>query len=119
MRNITCELAILASLQFTDILPTGGEAIPNIPAFPFIGESSLDPNDPIRKLLLITGSSMKLDTTRNATIIKVRKFQKALRNVHVYFIVDATASMRRYYPKIAEAINEFSDWSEAANSGIM
>ena len=105
------------SSNSTDILPKGGEAIPNIPAFPFIGESSLDPNDPIRELLLITGSSMKLDTTRDGTIRKVRKFQKALRNVHVYFIVDATASMRRYYPKIAEAINEFSNWSERVNSG--
>ena len=105
-----------------DILPEDGEAIPNIPAFPFLGKSSLDANDPIRKLLLITGSSMTIDSEEIEIIRKVRKYRDKLKNVHIYFIVDATASMKRYYPKIAEAINKFStfaqDWNEGQNVAI-
>ena len=100
-----------------DILPVDGEAIPNIPAFPFIGESSLDPNDPIRKLLLITGSSMTIDNDEIEIIRQVRRFKNKLKNIHVYFIVDATASMERYYGKIAEAINKFSTFAQRWNQG--
>lgn len=100
-----------------DILPEDGEAIPNIPAFPFIGESSLDPNDPIRELLLITGSSMTIDNEDLEIMRKVRDYKNKLKNVHIYFIVDATASMKRYYPKIAEVINKFSTFAEAWNAG--
>ena len=101
----------------TEILPNGGELIPDIPAFPFIGKSTLDANDPLRELLLITGSSMEINQTDIEIREKIKVFKKKLQNVHVYFIVDATASMKRYYSDIAEAIYEYTDWADRWNSG--
>ena len=100
-----------------NILPPNGEQIPVVPAFPFIGKSSVDSNDPIRELLIVEGSSMDVDEDEIDTRIRVQNLRNKLQNIHVYFIVDATASMKRYYPGIADAINEFNAWSNTWNSG--
>ena len=83
-----------------NILPPNGEQIPVVPAFPFIGKSSVDSNDPIRELLIVEGSSMNVDEDEIDTRIRVQNLRNKLQNIHVYFIVDATASMKRYYPEL-------------------
>jgi len=80
------------------------ERIPMVPAFPFIGESTTDPSDPIRQILNITGFSMNVNSDDLRIKRELEKLQNQLSKVHVYFIVDATASMSKYYPAIAKAI---------------
>lgn len=84
------------------------ELIPQVPAFPFIGESSYDSTDPLREILTITGFSMEIDDDVINIQNRIRQLQDQLSNIHIYFIVDATASMRKYYPEIAQAIQSLN-----------
>jgi hypothetical protein len=93
------------------------ERIPQVPAYPFIGESSYDPNDPLRELLTIQGFSMSVDNSDIENKRLIDELQAQLSNIHVYFIVDATASMRKYYPDIAESIKSLSNQFNALSEG--
>ena len=99
------------------ILPPDGEQIPVVPAFPFIGKSTSNSDDPVRELLFVTGSSMTVSEDEIDTRLRIQALRNKLQKIHVYFIVDATASMRRYYEGIAKAINDFNAWSNTWNSG--
>lgn len=93
------------------------ERVPMVPAYPFIGESSFDSGDPIRELLTIQGFSMDVDPDVIATKRLIESLQAQLSNIHIYFIVDATASMRRYYPRIAESIKSLNNQFKVLSSG--
>ena len=88
--------------------------IPLVPAFPDVGESMRrEIDNKQRELLTIVGASTSPET--GISIVAIQKNLRALRdtlgNVNLLFIVDATASMGRYFPEIARSISEINEWS--------
>jgi len=88
--------------------------IPLVPAFPDVGESMRrEIENKQRELLTIVGASTSPKT--GIPIINIQKNLRALKdklgNVNLLFIVDATASMGRYFPEIAKSISEINEWS--------
>lgn len=93
------------------------ERIPQVPAYPFIGESSFDSNNPLREILTIQGFSMSVNQSDIDNKRLIDDLQAQLSNIHVYFIVDATASMRKYYPDIASSIQSLNDQFKKLSQG--
>ena len=91
--------------QRTMAFPTSERLhIPNVPAFPFIGESSRDAEDPIREILTITGTSMNPSDAIDRIKKDIEQLEQQISKINLFFIVDATASMKNYYPAIAQSI---------------
>lgn len=92
------------------------ERVPMVPAFPCVGQSSADPNDPVREILKITGFSMNVNSDALKIKRELEKLQEQLSKIHIYFIVDATASMSKYYAAIAKAIEKLNRQFKDLNS---
>ena len=90
------------------------ETIPLTPAFPDVGEGMRRTiGNPQRELLTIVGSSTTaggqdeiLRVTR-----RLQELSDKIKNVNLLFVVDATASMGRYFPEIAKIIRDINEWS--------
>jgi len=88
--------------------------IPLTPAFPDVGEGMRRTiENKRRELLAIVGSSTTVVGIGGIIEMK-RKLQELkdkIKNVNLLFVVDATASMGRYFPEIARSITSINEWS--------
>jgi len=90
------------------------ETIPHTPAFPDIGEGMRrEVENKRRELLAIVGSSTSASS--NVSLIETRQklddLREQMKKVNLLFIVDATASMGRYFGEISKSIQDINDWS--------
>ena len=94
-------------------LPIRDEAlIPSTPAFPDIGEFNRSEDNPERELLTITGMSASVSGTAIEIEDQIRQYSEQIQNINLMFIVDATASMGRYYASISNAIEDITQWTQ-------
>lgn len=109
------EEEVLNYLQSCDAPKTLGtleivenERIPTVPAFPCIDSGKSSPENPIRKILLIDGFSMEVTDEIEEFIQELQALKNQLGKLNLFFIVDATGSMKKYYPPIANSILNLS-----------
>ena len=92
------------------------ELVPEVPAFPDIGSVNDGALGNVkRELLTIVGISNNPEAIENDIIIKdkIRLATARISKINLLFVVDATASMGKYYPAIANSIQEVNKWTQA------
>ncbi len=92
--------------------------VPTTPAFPDIGEFNRNEDNPERELLTIVGLSASASGDAITIRRKIKSYKERIKNINLMFIVDATASMRKYYSSISNAIDDITQWTTNHNDDV-
>ena len=121
--NYTASCDDSQARQRSQVLPQ--EQVPSVPAYPDIGPATgRRLNNKHRELLTIVGVSSNPAGVENEIQVrsKIRALEERIGTVNLLFVVDATASMGKYYPAISKSIQTVtewsSDWSETVHMNV-
>ena len=117
--EVSCEIPKeVVSLR---VLGPNEEKIPITPAFPDVGEGLRRVTEnKHRELLAIYGVSMDQNIGNNQNKITrlIQEYKDKLKTINLLFVIDATASMGRYYPEIANSVEAINKWTKKYSGGI-